>query len=128
MLWNLYSQTLCTNFTRLVITRAGQYTCVVSPNNAVGEFAHHLEILCSHTAGFCFVKLTHEFSRLASFPLKSLVADSNNKLQSDQSIEDQLAPLKSLRMRGWGKNQFAIYIRLMSVENTMKQTAPRIQV
>lgn len=73
----------------------------------------------------------HEFilsSGLPSFPLKSLVADSNNKLQSDQSIVDQLELLKSLRMRGWGKNQFAIYIRLMSVENTEKETAPRIQV
>ncbi len=67
-------------------------------------------------------------SGLPSFPLKSLVADSNNKLQSDQSIADQLEPFKSLRMRGWGKNQFAIYIRLMSVENTEKETAPRIQV
>lgn len=67
-------------------------------------------------------------SGLPSFPLKSLVADSNNKLQSDQSIVDQLEPLKSLRMRGWGENQFAIYIRLMSVENTEKETAPRIQV
>lgn len=55
-------------------------------------------------------------SGLPSFPLKNLVADSNNKLQCDQSIVDQLEPLKSLRMRGWGKNQFAIYIGLMSVE------------
>lgn len=42
-------------------------------------------------------------SRRPSFPLKSLVADSNNKLQSDQSMPDQLETLKSLRMRGWGK-------------------------
>lgn len=67
-------------------------------------------------------------SELPSFPLKSLVADSNNKLQSDQSIADQLEPLKSLRMRGWGKNQFAIYIRLVSVENTKKETAPRTRI
>lgn len=36
-----------------------------------------------------------------SLPLKNLVADSNNKLQSDRSIIDQLEPLKSLRMSGW---------------------------
>lgn len=45
---------------------------------------------------FCFVSWHsrgEEYSGLPSFPLKSLVADSNNKLQSDQSIADQLEPL-----------------------------------
>ena len=41
---------------------------------------------------------------LLSFPLKSLVADSNNKLQSDfNQSQDQLEPLKSLRTGMMGK-------------------------
>lgn len=75
-----------------------------------GTFEYHSWDISLHTQLVPALSSWHsrgdEFSlpsELPSFPLKSLVADSNNKLQSDQSIVDQLEPLKSLRMRGWGK-------------------------
>lgn len=60
-----------------------------------------LWILSFHLWGTRFGP-TKSASGLPSLPLKNLVADSNNKLQSDRSIVDQLEPLKSLRMSGWG--------------------------